>query len=244
MKSPIDIEALLVWAYRDQAIDRLIAQQKAPTPEATGSAWDGFDHLERYGTFIQSSAIDLCTPGSMAYDDADAVHGRVLALDDAFVQTDGDTIAVWDRALIAEQGSTLLEWKRGAVSLRTPDGQTHPLERVVISTILILHARVAGRPECYAEIARRRGQPRRDSEAAPGVTFADLTYHRAVYAVWHAALGILAAELGDSLAQWKVTGPAAHESPWLLRVLPAKQPNLREKSFRDKPLKSRKKSAA
>ncbi len=244
MKSPIDIEALLVWAYRDQAIDRLIAQQKAPAPQAETSAWDGFDHLERYGTFIQSSAIDLCTPGSMAYDDADAVHSRVLALDDAFVQTDGDTIVMWDRALIAEQGCTLLEWKRGAVSLRTPDGQTHPLERVVISTILILHARVAGRPECFPDLRRRNCRPRKDGEVSPGITFTDLSYHRAVYSVWHAALGILAAGLADTLAQWQVTGPAAHESPWLLRVLPAEQPDLAKNYSGLKSRKRQRKSAA
>lgn len=239
VKTSIDIEHLLVWAYRDLQTDRL-AEERAGPASASSSTWGAVEMLQRYGTFVQGGGGDYEIDD---LGDAHLVHARVLALDDMFVgSAPGGEAMVWDRAQ-AEADATIRLDDDGRVWRRLGE-EEHRLERIVVSTVLVLHARGAHRPECYPDLRRRGGRPRKDGEVSPGITYADLAWHRAVYAVWHASLRLLAAELEDRLAKWQVTGPTAHESPWLVRVLEAERPVSRENETLDKPLKRKRKRAA
>lgn len=239
MKQGIDIEQLLVWAYRDLQIDRLVEQRDGPAASAS-STWGAVEMLQRYGTFVQGGGGDYEIDD---LGDAHLVHARVLALDDMFVGTaPGGEAMVWDRMQAEADAGVRLDDEGRA--WRKVGEEEHRLERIVVSTVLVLHARGGYRPECYADLRRRAGRPRKDGEVSAGVTYTDLAYHRAVYAVWHASLRLLAAELEDRLAKWQVAGPSAHESPWLVRVLEAERPVSRENETTDKPLRRKRKRAA
>lgn len=257
MKTAIDIEALLVWAYRDMRVERLAGGDDAVRVLSSGgSNWGRFEMLELYGAFIQSSPRTETVPCSAALDlenDALLVHRRVLELDDAFLEMDGDDAALWDRGLIAAAGHALVEPKGGALHMVAPGGDVVWLDRIGTSVLLIQHARAGIRPECHAEARRRASRPRRDTvnvdpsragrprrsgELAPGVTYATAIYHRAQYSVWHAALGILAAELAPLLLKWEVTGPHAPESPWLEKVSEVKTAIFEENYSANNPMKS------
>ncbi|WGD31222.1 hypothetical protein AncyloWKF20_05205 [Ancylobacter sp. WKF20] len=238
MKQAIDIEDLLIWAYRDMQADRLgdgggfAVKLKAPC------SWAAVEHFGTYGTFVQASDYEP-EPGDR--DDAALIHRAVLGLDDAFLSCTEQGVSVWDRALIQAEGCDLVEERQSRPQLRQPGGELLPLDRVVISVYLVLHARQGSRPDCYSDVTRRRGRPRKDGEIADGITFDDVQHHRAVYSVWHAALGILAADLAGRLAKWDVTGPKADEAPWLQparRVLEAQKPKNKRAP---KPMKRRRK---
>jgi len=47
----------------------------------------------------------------------------------------------------------------------------------------------------------------------------DMRMERALYAVWHAALGVLAAELDGKLSRHAVLPPSAPAQPWNRRPL-------------------------
>lgn len=239
MKTTIDIEDLLIWAYRDMEADRVAAEKVAPHP-ALGTSWAAVDRASALGALVRVSPIELL-PGDC--DDAALVHRAVLDLDDAFFTLGGGAgeATVLDRAMILAQGGEVERRAGDRATATYPGGESLDLRTIVVSVYLVLHARGATRPDCYADVARRRGRPRQDGEIAPGLTFDEVMFARAVYAVWHAALGILAADLGDRLARWSVTGPKADEAPWLRstgRVLEAIRAN---NSPASKPLKKRRK---
>lgn len=237
MKETIDIEDLLVWAYRDMQADKIAADKDWGVRLRVASSWHAVTHLGAYGTFVQTSQHEL-QPGDC--DDAALIHKAVLDLDDAFlaVGENGDA-RVWDRALIAAEGGTVERLSGSRAVMRAASGEQLVLQTITVSVHLIIHARNASRPDCYADVARRRGRPRKDGEIAPGITYDDVVYHRAVYSVWHAALGVLAESLQGNLSRWAISGPKASDSPWLIpapRVLEAVSSKY---SAPSKPMKTR-----
>lgn len=211
VKQAIDIEDLLVWAYRDMQAEQLWDDDTS-SRLGIASGWGAIASVGAYGAVVQSSSY-IPEPGDR--DDAALVHRAVLGLDDAFLVKGEGGLSVYDRGLLAEAGCTLVERSGERPLMVQPDGEAVLVERVVISVYLVLHARVASRPDCYADVARRRGRPTKNGEVAEGLTYDEMIHARAVYAVWHAALGILAVDLAGRLARWEPTAPKANEAPWL-----------------------------
>lgn len=239
MKQTIDIEELLVWAYRDQCVDRMAEQMKAaiapPSMPGVGSG----QTMWLLGTRIDQSGHQLAWIGAKAPDDALVVHDAVLALADHWIEVDGSEVAIWRRDEIEALGWALKETARGWMLLK-PDPRSidlvadHPVKRSVATVIVMQHARSASRPDVYADWSRPVGRPRRGSTEE-----ADVIYARAVYCAWHAALDVLAEELAGALENFDVRPPLAPETPWdvprrVVRSVPADKIVIRPKRLREK----------
>ncbi|MBB3771539.1 hypothetical protein FHS55_002138 [Angulomicrobium tetraedrale] len=239
MKQAIDIEDLLVWAYRDMEADK-VAGMGWTGPGDLASSWGAVDRASVLGAVVRVSPYELL-PGDC--DDAAMVHDAVMALDAAFAAIDADTgtTMVLDRAMIEGEGGRVEEFPGERARITGADGMVTLARKITISVHLLLHARSSTRPDCYADVARRRGRPSRDGEIAPGLTFAEMMHARAVYAVWHAALGILATDLTDRLTRWAPQGPKVSDSPWLLRTGRVLEAVSSDNSAAGKPLKAKRK---
>lgn len=242
MKESIDIEDLLVWAYRDMQADRISADRGWGQALRESSSWAQIEGVGRYGALIDPSRHELLPSDC---DDAALIDRHVMALDVAFLASgaDGETM-VLDVAMIAAEGGTVEIGRGERAEMTTAAGETVPLRTITISPYLVIHARNATRPDCYADVSRRRGRPRKDGEVAAGVTWEDVIYHRAIYSVWHAALGLLAESLNGFLVRWAVSAPKAQESPWLVPAPRVLEVISRENSPAPKSMKSRRKTAA
>lgn len=222
-RETIDIEQLLIWAYRDQQVDRMAGQmRRAISGPRTGVGLAVAQSLWALGTRVDSSGALLAAIGATAPDDALVVHDAVLALSDMWIEVGargGDLaageVAVWERGEIEAAGWSLRETARGW-AIGRPDAREIgmvrdvPVTRSVATTLVVCHARAGDRPEVFAGWRPARGRP----GARSAVTEADVVWHRAVYCVWHAALAALAEELDGALSRFAVTGPGAPEAPW------------------------------
>lgn len=221
-KVSVDIEDLLVWAYRDQCVDRMARQMSA----VVGGRPPGMPSLSAImvgqialGCRVDSSPRHTALLGATAPDDALIVHDAVLALDDAYVEIDGARSWLWDRAHAASEGCVIEDGVAGSV-LRRPGGGLAGLDRIVTSVEIIRHARGAMRPECYAGWRLHHdGKVRHERSRGidtPGVTVRDIVRARAVYGLWRMALMVLAADLKGVLERWEAIGPAVADSPWVI----------------------------
>lgn len=252
VKATIDIEDLLVWAYRDQCVDRMVGQMDAAMdarPPCMPSVSAIMARHAALGCRVDSQPMQVAFLGAKAPDDALIVHDAVLALDDAFVEIEGKDTWLWDRALVAECGFDLEETVTGPMLVRQ-DGSRAALDRIVVSAEIIRHAKGAMRPDVYAEWSvgadgrvRDKVTRLRGADQGIGVTLKDVQRARARYAVWRMALMVVANDLREALARWEPTSPAAPESPWVVsdrRRLEAQKPLSPPLA---KPLKKRRKRA-
>ena len=225
----IDIEQLLVWAYRDQCIDK---QVKALAPR--GPAGDASFSLAQYsvlGTKVDSSGAALSALGLKVADDAMIVHDAVLSAGEMWIEwKSDDEVEIWDRERAAAAGQDI--GKHGGDWLRRPicpNGRVAAfgirLEQAATIALLTIHAKNGTRPD-WCEgwkagegrvaqdnlLADRWGRVRRRRADA---SVEDVMHSRAIYAVWRASLALVAAELDGALRRWHVTGPAIPEAPWL-----------------------------
>lgn len=242
VRERIDIEALLERAYRVHRVEQATSARvlgfspAGPSISTTAALAEVLALGTRVDTSFRAAAlIGASSAACSVPDDILAVHDAVLALDDFFLEPQsGD---VWDVATAAEAGLAIVNLD----AERKPPGQRwriqparldvdataedfarfgHPVERIVTSMMMILHARIGGRPTVapVKEIGRKpiyKGRKKQavDYEPVYETPLREVTRQRAEYAVWHAALGLLAAELCD-LDTFEVVGPAAAAAPW------------------------------
>ncbi len=240
VKEQISIERLLEWAYRVQQVDRIVASEQRPAATAS-SAW-ALRSLEVLGTVVDCANGGYRRPDDRdASEDARTVHDAVLALDTVWIGWSEDGLPhVWDKAGAAAAGFTIeggggrwwLYPQRAAIG---EPMMPRPLEQVVTSVLVIQYARTGASPPCYEGWTAPRGAPAardgqdtdrygRRRQASTDVTAEDVTHARNVYAVWRAALELLAASLAETLDGFIVTGPTVAKTPWALpsrRVIPA-----------------------
>ena len=247
MKQAIDIEDLLVWAYRTQCVDRM---ERAMRGATHGPGWGVAGRIWELGTRIDTSGAQLAMLGATAPDDALIVHDAVLALGDMWIERDGGAVMVWEGEEIAGLGWKLRDTARGWMLMK-PDARLPelwrdcPVIRSVTTAVLVTHAKVGDRPDIYEVFTRRLGRPAlapyANGKAQPDDTHVvgadDVVRARAVYCVWHAALVALQAELDGLLSGFAVTGPAADESPWECQARRVLEVSVAGKEIGVKPLR-------
>jgi len=249
VKQPIDIEALLSWAYREQCVDRMCAGFTPKGPSASPA-----NNLAQYltlGTRVDSPnyAARIIGSGNVA-DDALAVHDAVLALDDVFIEWETDSrLKLWTHEAAVDEGFSICERNGG-------NGRTYwkhnremqaecRLDFIGVSMLMITHGRADDRPEWHegwkpvkGRKPIRRGKTKdRWGRTLKSRMVDDYTVarDRGVYRVWWWALELLAAQLSDELDRFTITGPAAVSDPWMSDS-PVKKPKILQNCFGDNSL--------
>jgi len=220
----IDIEDMLIWAYRAQAVDRMAAGiwealgQKGPAsyglnPFATiaglgvrvdGGGWRGSTG-HAYGH--AASAVD---------DDALALHEAVLALPPMVMEASevGSIALTWQDRLAA---GGIRETADGALCRNgVPVGG----EKIEPAILIIAQARSASRPDTVDDFVADFSERPRDSAGrwiadrdSYRRTLDDVIRMRGLYAAWRAGLCRLVEECGG-FARHRLVGPGAPEAPW------------------------------
>lgn len=224
MKETIGIEALLHRAYGQYRIHKVSPATVLGMGSVRQSAPSGFAAtmaILELGTRVDTSGAGAKMAGmqSMAAatpDDLLVVHDHVLALSAWLIEgVESAEPTVWRRDEIAANGWTVEQRADGPWLVRPSGpngaGRGH-LSRLTdphLCAMVILHAANGSRPECRLA---KRGRLSASEER-------EVRMERALYAVWLAALGVLAAELDAVLGKHAVLGPTAPAEPWNRRSL-------------------------
>jgi hypothetical protein len=217
---PIDIEELLVWAYRDQCVDRAAKgfSPKGPSASPSGS----LGQYVALGTRVDGGSAAARAMGVRLPDDAAIIHDAVLALGDMWIEDlPDDGVAIWDRALVAAAGLRVGRCKATGLPVLEGEGEARLLRDVGLVGMIIPHARAATRPDHGGRPPRGRRAANdapidaRGRRRAAADLIADMVRDRARYTCWRMALALLAAELDGMLAGFAPTGPIAPAEPWL-----------------------------
>lgn len=217
MKEMIDIEALLHRAYGQYRVHKVTPasilglQVRRGSPSGFAAAMS----ILELGTRVDTSGAGARLAGLQSMhaatpDDLLIVHDHVLALADWLIEGAGSVEPiVWRRQEIAANGWTIEDRADGLWLVRPKGELASRLTDPYLCAMVIEHATDGTRP-----VWRRMPRNRPDAAAA-----ADIRVERALYAVWHAALTTLAAELQPALARHAATGPSAPAEPWMARPL-------------------------
>ncbi|WP_404291518.1 hypothetical protein ACD578_05320 [Microvirga sp. RSM25] len=243
-KETIDIEALLVRAYRQYQVDRATPEKilglVVPMLPSESNYMIVARHLA-YGTSIDTSPaganiLGRATDAAAVPEDLFAVHDAVLALDDYFIERARDVCMVWDRETAAradveiwqQDGEWFARAKRWGAG--EPEPPARRLQQVSTSVIVILNARAGIRPtvddlEIVDQRPIYRGARKEPVGYEPVYLISPemIAVQRAEYQVWHCALALLAAQISE-LDTLTVTGPAAPLSPWDEKVIHTPNP--------------------
>lgn len=202
MREVIDIEALLVWAYRRQKVDRVSGAMFRHEAGLSGSGgdWLGLARVAALGVTVDASGwsgLPACDP------DAETVHeavGRIGPVGRTMVRLarTGER-PDWMEGVYRWKPEPLRD-RDGRMVLAMTDGK-----RVVPGKAMMpnRHLRkwswqpLVWRDRAHLLIGVRNG-----------------------WIDWHRALSRLAGDLDGRLRRWRVTGPAAPLRPWRDDVWP------------------------
>eukprot|EP01037_Dinobryon_pediforme_P017840 gene17840-18068_t len=212
MKHPIHIDDLLVWAYRDQCVDRANHGFSAAGPSGMGTNILGA-HMA-LGTRVDSSSFATNAVSDRTPEDALIIDQAVMRLGEMYLEWDGSDLSIWDAQRAAVAGYSILPGN-GCTFLdkRGQGGALAEVERVVLTVLLISNARSNSAPEAHIDWVPP--QPKARKRKIEGVGAYSVAYARSQYLVWHAALEVLAIQLDGALENWIVLGPKLPREPWL-----------------------------
>lgn len=230
-KEKIDIEALLVKAYREWRIDRYNPGSTARhMPAARVSPSEAVRRIGELGTLVQTSGL-METPITAivpdGYTDMIAVHDAVLRLNDFYAEFQSETrLRLWTSEDAGMEDGRIDAVGTGAhreFSLRLPNRAPRSVRPLTAATLIIAHARSATQPDCFLDWRPRRG-PRAmntiDACGRPrlniGVDAREVALARASYQVWWTSLASLVTDLANVLADFEVAGPIADPTPWMV----------------------------
>ncbi|PIK69811.1 hypothetical protein CS379_27950 [Methylobacterium frigidaeris] len=193
----MDIEALLVRAYREKRVDRYgqdgrqagaVALGLGSGPRAPGSQLGGPERVDT-SSYAANSAARTREAFLRLAGTADgllALHDAVLALPDMYVEYGaGADFLVWD-AETAERHGEVITLKGGKASIqatrrrggrgegrndRVPVGLPRPLTTLPTSVLIITHGREASRPDVMDASLRRRPVYRPGTRDVAGFEF-------------------------------------------------------------------------
>lgn len=212
MKQDIDIERLLIWAYRDQKADRLCRERfrpQGPNVSLTGV----ISGLIELGCRVDKSgyAERVLAAESLRekMSDLEVIDRAVMSLDEFWIDPEG---GIWDRSRAARAGGAIE--RQGQQWVLVMPGGGVPLSQAGVSVVVILAAKAGEPPEWYpgwrAPVGRKpddaaakdkRGRARKLYD---GPSVAEVQRARAEYEVWLAALALLADALSGVLDDWRV----------------------------------------
>lgn len=257
MKTTVDIEDLLVWAYRTELPKAQADVGALPGPARAAPAWNGVTEMGELGTIIDNryGVVPDRTATSDPHPDAIAVAEAVASLMGAELDVPEDwwpfgdlaTAEEWGdlgRAVVAQalervshvgedgarrfKGSPAWLVRRYAVMGECPVWETdiEPKRRTVRGAngkaAWFVRRLVSVSAGGEMEVEQDGWSPTRrrpvygayqKEELSPSPFPAAID--RAEYEVWHAALTLLAAEIGDTLTSRIVTGPRRPSRPWI-----------------------------
>lgn len=224
MAEIVDIEQLAVWAYRDQAVERMTAAIFAAVgrrgPAGIGAGTLGT--IAGLGVRVDGGGWRGGGPGSGAAasavaDDALTLHEAVLALPAMLMEigADGAIRLTWQDEFAA---AGLRERSDGAL---VRDGAVVHGETVEPAILIITNARNAERPDVVEDFVADFSERPRDSSGrwiadrdAYRRSLDDVIRMRGLYAAWRAGLVRVADRLAGKLEAHQITGPAASPTPW------------------------------
>lgn len=221
-KETIDIEHLLVWAYRDQCVDRQAAGFRTAAPRQSSTSMLG--QYMALGTKVDSSGYAASALGARVADDAMTVHEAVLSLSEMWIDWRGPNgVTIWDQATASGQG-LLIEKRSGDWWLCVPPRAQRPgdalrrLEQACTVALVVVNAKSASRPDWHEgwedEPESRRGGRGRGDMGCYRADEGRVMQDRALFGVWRACLALLAEILADGLDAFAPTGPQVAEQPW------------------------------
>lgn len=220
-KETIGIEALLHRAYGQYRVDRVTPEAVLGMPRFKPSAsLAGAMQALQLGTIIDNSGVAARMLGQQTMavatpDDLLVVHDHVLGLSSWLIEgAETGEPQVWKRGEIAENGWRIEDAATGLWLVRSgeegaADGWSR-LHDPFLTALVIEHARNGTRPDHGGPLPVVRGRP---SEAERAQRAA-VMLARAVYATWHAAIGLLAVILDEELTKHHVLGPVSLQAPW------------------------------
>jgi hypothetical protein len=229
----IDVEELVTWAFRTQAVEASIRGMRAAAGmdgPGGGGSW-ALAGLAALGVRVQTTGPGLAALGADTADDALVVYDATLRLPGVWVEAipggqgapaGAAGFAVhWadELARAGIRGDKSLGFDRAGVML-----DPAAMQAWEPAVLIVQHGRAASRPEVVADFASDSGERLRDSAGryladrdAYRRTLADVVWHRMGYAVWHAGLVRLADRLRRvrRLSTFDVADPAVPARPWL-----------------------------
>ncbi len=224
-KQQINIEALLVLAYRDKQIDRWRkngAVRLGPAQE--GSPSETMRRIGELGTMVQTSGPverPITTVITEEYADLLTVHDAVLRLEDYYAEFQTESrIRLWTPDAAIEAGGSITATGTGGhreFQLVLPNRKPRSLRPISALALVIMHARGASRPFCLSKWSPRRGR-----KTMAGIIVARVVAGaRASYQVWLMSLERLANELNGVLEIYDAEGPQADSEPWQIEDIAA-----------------------
>jgi|GEM_PF-1039830 len=186
-KTQIDIEDLLVWAYRDLAVDRRIASDIAGTEReyilrSWASTWGRVSEYAQLGTFVDTS---FRAP----------VHA-------SSVEEDDDAMTIHNAVLTLPSEACVLVIIHARANTRPGLWDREPPRLVPI-------LRGNGKPETIEHNKRPVACPIRWSHDPER-----WEWDQQQYRTWRAALDVLADELAGKLIRYEAKPSLAFQSPW------------------------------
>lgn len=240
-RETIDIEALIVRAYREKAVHRhrrVGALALGLTePKALGGGFSAEERVDTSSFSARAAARtrELQAQLAAAPDVLLDLHAAVLDVPDFYIErTGGLDFVVWDVETAARLGHRIeVDAGKGASIVKIerrggrgrgrdfslPVDAPRRLTALTTSTIVILHGQHGDRPYVPDVVVQRmrpvyRGRHKEAIDYVPVYETGaqEMVEARATYAVWHAALGILASAMAGA-AEVEVTAPAVPAEP-------------------------------
>lgn len=186
MPKAMDVEDLLIWAFRDQKVDH-VAKRLWPK-EGTGvSMASSLAEVMALGCRVDTSSAGSMHMAVQCHEDAAVIYDAVMAL----------PAEAWMFVIKHARSATRPDWH--------PEGPGEfvvPLDR-------------NGRPKrVWRDPARQRGDLGPAPAELVGTHPANVEEARRAYAVWHAALLDLVPMLNAELVDHEAIGPEAPAEPW------------------------------
>lgn len=234
VRETIDIEALLVRAYREKAVDRLgmgDERSERALGRLIGMGAPGFNTTSLPGSRVDTSSFaarrasrerELMAQLRFVGDPLIRLHDAVLALPDFFVETTGDLdFVVWDGETAAQMGHVVTVEPYGRRATIQAGEEPARLVRQIVATNLVIQWGRSGVRVDPSPVVAHRGRAIYDHrkqvtgyEPAFETPLDVVRDERADYAVWRAAVDMLAMDCRVILADLDVQRPAAPVCPW------------------------------
>jgi hypothetical protein len=185
MPKAMDVEDLLIWAFRDQKIDLVAAAMRPKGP--SGSSHSSLAEMLMLGTKVDTTSAGARHFAVHCHEDAAVVYDAVMALPPE----------AWMFVIKHAKSATQPDWHPEG-----PGRYVVPLDK-------------HGQPKrLWRDPAKQRGDLGPMPAELVGTNPVHVEESRRAYAVWHAALVDLVALLNTELVDHEAIGPAAMPEPW------------------------------